>query len=298
MLWSKKFSIILSHSTTPIQALGHLQATLLHSILGNYSITSSDARHPNFCENGKLRDGFVKGMKLVNPVGIIGSTFLPKENEHEYAYPLVLGWDFERLRFISCGTSPNSGTLPYKELINVFLQRNLWLSVIVAVFVVSASLHYFGPPTLARFGTETFFASAMTLVEQGAYSRCIMNHKVGRWIAGAYILISIVLSNAYKYKNVYNMILPLKPSPYETLRQLLEDNINVYTRAETSSGFSDFVLSFNFKRLNFTTTEAHLSPHSVSIVDCGSRSTAYTPSEVSINLEFYRRTAASDSFIH
>lgn len=40
-----------------------------------------------------------------------------------------------------------------------------------------------------------------------------------------------MLSNAYKNKNMYNMILPTKPVPYQYLQELVNDNFTIYTRS-------------------------------------------------------------------
>lgn len=47
---------------------------------------------------------------------------------------------------------------------------------------------------------------------------------------GLFVLMGIVVSNAYNYTNVYEMIAPRKPVPYETMGYLVADNFSVYTR--------------------------------------------------------------------
>lgn len=45
----------------------------------------------------------------------------------------------------------------------------------------------------------------------------------------------IVLSNAYKNSNVYNMVTPRQPVLYKKFRELLEDKFQVYTRSVSDS---------------------------------------------------------------
>lgn len=134
---------IFSKFSTPVAALSNLQSLLLHSILGNYSITNS--RLPGtlgLCADGRFREEHLYPMRYSDPISILDCVLLPTKHAHGNAYPLVIKQDLERLRFLDCGSYQNIGTLHYQELLNVF-QPNVWLSVLTTIFLVSASLHYF-----------------------------------------------------------------------------------------------------------------------------------------------------------
>lgn len=69
------------------------------------------------------------------------------------------------------------------------------------------------------------------LLEQGnAFSDALTSRFQLRYIIGPYILVGIVLSNAYKNKNVYKMITPRTPVRYEKFGELVRDNFTVFTR--------------------------------------------------------------------
>lgn len=52
-----------------------------------------------------------------------------------------------------------------------------------------------------------------------------------RWISAGYILIAVVLSNAYKSNNINNMIANRAPLPYSQFQDLVEDNFQIHTRS-------------------------------------------------------------------
>lgn len=68
-------------------------------------------------------------------------------------------------------------------------------------------------------------------LEQGdPYRSSVSNEGRIWWFVGAFLLAGIVISNAYKNENVYNMIAPRKPIPYETFNELFRDNFTIFTR--------------------------------------------------------------------
>lgn len=48
---------------------------------------------------------------------------------------------------------------------------------------------------------------------------------------GLFLLVAIVINNAYKNTNVYNMIAPRNSTPYRFLHEILADKFDAYTRA-------------------------------------------------------------------
>ncbi len=80
------------------------------------------------------------------------------------------------------------------------------------------------------------------LVEQGnPFPDSVANHLRVKSIVAAILLAGIVLSNAYKNSNVYNMIFPRPNIPYNFISELFDDNFTVYTQV----GF----VSFNVPRV-------------------------------------------------
>ncbi|CAL8121392.1 unnamed protein product [Orchesella dallaii] len=58
-----------------------------------------------------------------------------------------------------------------------------------------------------------------------------------RLMVAAFMLVGIVLSNAYKNSNVYNMIAPRNPVPYTHLKGLVENNFTIYVRSSSVNFF-------------------------------------------------------------
>lgn len=70
------------------------------------------------------------------------------------------------------------------------------------------------------------------MLEQGnPISQSISDTFHFRWVTGCLLLMGIVLSNAYKSTNIYNIVVPRKPILYNFLNELVRDNFQVYTRS-------------------------------------------------------------------
>jgi len=77
-----------------------------------------------------------------------------------------------------------------------------------------------------------FIQVSKALLEQGdPFSSSVSSTKRLRFSIGTFLLVAIVISNAYKSSNVYNLVLPRKPVPYENLSQLLNDSFKIYSKA-------------------------------------------------------------------
>lgn len=107
---------IFSRFARSIETLAKLRALFLHSILGNYTITNHlIGFYPKVCENGKFRQESVVYWQSLHTVSVLRSVYFPERDEHESAYPLHFTRELERLRFISCGSYPTSGSLPFEH---------------------------------------------------------------------------------------------------------------------------------------------------------------------------------------
>lgn len=56
-----------------------------------------------------------------------------------------------------------------------------------------------------------------------------------RLVMGTFFLTGVVLSNAYKNTNVYNMVLPRKSILYQKFQELVDDNFTIYTITEAAN---------------------------------------------------------------
>lgn len=145
------------------------------------------------------------------------------------------------LRFVSCGR-PKLSAFVFHELLSVF-QWPIWLSVVVAVF--SLLLFKLLIIDLARKNTVMQLVMAclhllQMLVEQSSSFTESNKSNAWRFSLGLYIFVGIILSNAYRNTNVYNMVKPRVPIPYETFDQLVNDDFIIFSRNAISANFESF----------------------------------------------------------
>ncbi|CAL8147267.1 unnamed protein product [Orchesella dallaii] len=160
------------------------------------------------------------------------------------SHPLAIDDPGHKLGFISCGNRPID-YLAFRELVRVF-DLNVWICVcIIYLTIVPITFcilewlsedyklngNVQGVTIQNVFSSRIFLQPITILLEQGsAFTNKHLNVTSTRWIAAAVILVAIVLSNAYKYDNVYNMMLPRKASPLWFFEQILSANFTAYTR--------------------------------------------------------------------
>lgn len=86
-------------------------------------------------------------------------------------------------------------------------------------------LHELSQTTAKKVGRVRYFLSfIMVLLER------LEKEKKLRYTIGLFLSMTIILSNAYRNNNVYNMISPSKISPHRHLHELLSDGFNIYTK--------------------------------------------------------------------
>lgn len=61
-----------------------------------------------------------------------------------------------------------------------------------------------------------------------------------RFVLGAFRVMGGILRSAFKNDNVYNIVLPREPIPYETLGEPVEDKFAIYTRTGSLLVVVDF----------------------------------------------------------
>lgn len=157
-----------------------------------------------------------------------------------------------RLKFVSCG-SPTHTTLfqAFCQLISIF-DLPIWVGISVSVFSVGwcaygfsfwyQSKYHYGnivkttSPTAYTKSLNSVFSSVLCflkiLFEQGdpINLRLISHHSPIRLLFGAFLIIGIVLSNAFKNENITHVTLPRQPIPYDDLDTLNLTGFKIYTR--------------------------------------------------------------------
>ncbi|CAL8146814.1 unnamed protein product [Orchesella dallaii] len=180
--------------------------------------------------------------------GFVGDSSIIQLEENIYPtavpHPVALDDPIRKMGFISCGSSQVLA-LPFRELFRVF-DRYVWACLFIINLIVmpiilcivewlSDQNHI--TPNLQDavgknvFSSRFFFQPVYILLEQGgAFTNKHLNAAAVRWVAAALLLVAIVLSNSYKYENVYNMTLPRTTTPLWFFEQLVTGKFSIYTR--------------------------------------------------------------------
>lgn len=243
--FQEHFSICNDHplkSTSPVEFARKVITHVWRIIMDNYT-------HPVFKKDGHY---WLKIMGSECSNGILRDTiFTPEYSRLQLEIEVKLRFpeyfiesvanDMHTLRFVSCGR-PELSPLAFQEFLNVF-QSQVWICVVVAILslVLSKTLivDWANKKTFINFLSSCLHYSQM-LVEQS--SSFIDLHKANSWriSLSSYLLVAIVISNAYRNVNVYNMVKPRVPIPYETFDQLITDRFTIFTRNAASVDFKGF----------------------------------------------------------
>lgn len=107
------------------------------------------------------------------------------------------------------------------------------LSVLITGTVVTKVTHMFRTGHPEEVKTCQIFSVVKVLLEGGGFPSQVLNQSTPiQIILGAFMLMSIVLSNGYRNENVYSMIAPRKPIKYEKFQKMFQENIAAYTFTE------------------------------------------------------------------
>lgn len=142
-------------------------------------------------------------------------------------YSLSFLNDIMTLRFVSCGRRA-VGALAFHELLNVF-HWQVWLAFLVTL---AASILFKTIVADKSFGfvVKNCFEFWSIFLEQDARLTNVTRLHKWRIFMGLYVLVNIVLSHAYRNTNVYKMVQPRAPIPYETFAQVINDGFQIFSR--------------------------------------------------------------------
>lgn len=207
----------LTQSGSSINKLGHAFASVWHTILGNYTMFLEMDQE---CING--RDIW---WWMNDQPSRISLKFVARIRDLHYS-PFPIPDPFDNLRFISCGKGDVTA-IQFLELINVFDQFT-WIFIFIFTIVISVTQFV----TFPRKEISIHIVSTLRVfMEQGSpFPNQIINISALRYATGLFLLMGIIISNAYKNTNVYNMIIPRQPIPFEKFEDLVLHNFTVYTR--------------------------------------------------------------------
>lgn len=213
--------------TSPILHVGYGYAVTWLSIIGNHTILHPRKWNHDSCTGQEILYFDYKTFKFV-PYSTIRRivSYAPRG-------------EGTSLRFLSCG-SGSFTKVPFEELINVYDSRS-WVMILIstfllAIFISIADNIKFYPGWLSPL---------KILIEQGDMAT---EKKRLRWAVGLFVLMGIVISNAYKNNNVYNMVAPRKPVAFKYARDLIAANFTIHTTLSKVDWFRETYLAEELRR--------------------------------------------------
>lgn len=132
----------------------------------------------------------------------------------------------QSLRFVGCGKQGMS-SIPFQELTNIF-DKLIWLGIILTMLVIPKLLQQ--QLQNSNLTCHIFSVLKIFLEHGNPFQQSVENTNRIRYMIGVLLLMGIILSNAYKNTNVYNMVIPRKPILYEYLEELVRDQFEILAR--------------------------------------------------------------------
>lgn len=150
-------------------------------------------------------------------------------SDRHYHFPYFVQVGLTSLNFVSCG-KPRFSSAPFEELIKIF-DAWIWIFLIIAAGAMLIPLYPSSKMNIMEIMAH-WMSPLQVLLEQGdPFFDRVANENRYKGVLIIYLLAGIVLSNAYKNTNVYNMVLPRKPIPYEFFQDLIKNNFTIYARS-------------------------------------------------------------------
>lgn len=192
-----------------IQKVALAHSEVWYNILKNFTIIKSDA------SGSRTLNFFI----TMSP-GPYASSLL--------TFPHYPKDDLSRLRIVGCGRK-GLASLSFQELTCVF-DNIVWLGILSSLISIPLVMKMLRKNTNIIDGIIS--VSKIFLEQNDPFPPSIRKLDRTRVLVGLLLLTGIILSNAYKNTNVYNMVIPRKPIIFKYLNELVQSGFNIYTRIE------------------------------------------------------------------
>lgn len=188
--------------TNPMEQLAHAYVHVWWSVMQNFTIR--DNAQSTGCWAGVMWKDIALNKHPSHLVLEFASY-----SKGLYYFPYFVQDELSRLRFISCGER-GFASIPFQELTNVF---DKWIWLILGLSMVAITI-----PLKFSVILPHWMSLLKVLLEQGdTFEEIVVNKKNVRIILALFLMMGVILSNAYKNSNVYNMI----NSPEATFLRIL-----------------------------------------------------------------------------
>lgn len=212
----------------PLHRAALAYAHAWRAILRNYSIRID----PISCQNGFYsHSGYISEMYSRLKIILKPHPYV----KTLYFFPTFAQDELRDLRFISCGEK-ELVSLSYHELVNIF---DVWVWIAIVLSMIALMIVTTNISLDAKDIVQKWMNLIRVLIEQGSPFGDQVTLRL-RSVLGMFMLMGMVLSCAYKNVNVYNMLTPRKPIPYEYFRELVTDKFTVLTRTNEVLTWASF----------------------------------------------------------
>lgn len=239
----------------------HGLASLLQDSMTNYTY-KCNGRYRN-CLNGKTYERF-NNWDVQADVHLVSRGHPSQYSVYQI---LTIPEQVTNLKFVSCGGDRGTRLFPFLELFTVY-DNYIWVLILISSFAIHWVITKIPKNTMYSYKqnelTLKYLLNTLkVLLEQGdPFPSSVASTLNLRYAIGSFLLVGIVLSNAYKSENVYNMITLRKEIPYERFHELVDNNFTIYSRS--SFIYFDSDLLWLKTRGAFPSLSA-ITPHFLSI---------------------------------
>lgn len=213
--------------------LGEAYSHIWMSIMENYTVT--DYWRGRSCTNGKVAQFvYFPGGKF-NKLQVSWYSEITMHN-YTLQFPANVSHLGNRLRFVTCGQRGIS-SVAFSEFLRSY-NATAWLIIVgFMIFIVAALFRLTKGISCWRYA----YGVVTLLLEQGdPFPDKVVNCINLRPLTGLFFIMAVILSNAYKNDNIYNMIVLRKPIFYEKFSEILADNFLIYQRVKEISLYRAF----------------------------------------------------------
>ncbi|CAL8135734.1 unnamed protein product [Orchesella dallaii] len=153
------------------------------------------------------------------------------------------------LKFVSCGV-PHFHSWAFNQLFVIF-DEYTWGCIVLMILTISSVSTMilvvnfkepfdFKEKIVMEYWIRSVLSYSKGLMDQGdpIFIRLAKVPKL-RGLFGCFLLMAIVLPNAYKHTNITKLTLPPAPIPYDTFSKLVESKFDIYTKATYVAGIQE-----------------------------------------------------------
>ncbi len=141
--------------------------------------------------------------------------------------PLSVAYPPSQIRFITCWENSNT-ELSFKALISSF-DNYTWIMVVLTLFIVVPTFHLVTEKNTPIQFILTFIQSSLKLLleQSNPYPQNMLSNFHLKILSTSTMLTVLVISNAYKNDNIYDLVLPPKFIPFEYFDELILANFTI-----------------------------------------------------------------------